>query len=354
MNRREFLIIALGTAGAVAASALGIYEILKITQSTTTSKSTSTAETTRSASSSSASLAHDYPIGNRLVRIRVLNDDQSWTNEMQSYTTDTVLGWLNDLKPTTLNRYFSGPQDPTMVLPGSQNLTVQEFLQASINACQNPNNTTMIPRLSYTYYADDGRSAFLADAQDIFNLCDSLNPAQTMLSIDNYPPSSGSNPKILSLADSLFDIGWEGLCWGAGGATGPEGFATFAMVIPSSSNWQAPWSHMQQLQQIGGYGEFEVQIDFPGVMQTLVENNTNDQIAGIFTTMAQEQDNNSGVNGLGYNFPYHYMYPIYQWVSAESASDFHWDSTQVFTSSTGPYGGASLYQVMKALMLQYD
>lgn len=363
INRRKFL-IGLGTAAGVALVSILFVErsnILSPTNTTFTHPTTISSQTTASTlvTSSSKSEKSPFPTGNRVVRIRVLNDDQSWVNAMGSYTTDTVLGWINDLKPTTLNRYFSGPQNSSQTLPGSANYTVQEFMQASVSACENPNNTTMFPRLSFDYYKQSP-STLLSNAQQMYDMCSNLDPPQTLLSIDDYNENGTdlSSSSALALADELFNQGWTGLCWGAGGATGPEGYATFAMVIPTKgTNWHPPWSHMQSLQQIGGYSEFEAQIDFPSDMQTLVGNYTPDQMAQIFATLAEEQNNNSSLNGLGENFPYHYMYPIYQGESPDGSgatnSTFHWDSTQ-YTCQNAPYAGMTLYEVMKQLLNTYN
>ena len=341
LSRRRFLKIAVaGTMIAVGAISGLVYFSPKGTS--TTSRPTTTFQTSKA----------EYPIGNRVVRIRPLNDDQSWANAMGAYTTDTVLGWINDLKPTTLNRYISGPQVATQVLPGSQNLTVAEFLQASVNACSNPNGTTMFPRLSFDYYLNSSSSTFMQYAQQLFTLCSSLSPPQTILSIDNYNAKDAlPDATALALADSLFAMGWTGLCWGAGGQPGPKGYATFAMSIPKGSSYTPDWAAMAALQALGGYGEFEVQIDFPSDMQTMITNNTPDQIAAIFTQLAQAQ---SQASANGINVPVHYMYPIIQGRSANTTNTFLWDSTKIFTSASGSYGGQSLYEVMKNLMNQYN
>ncbi len=284
-----------------------------------------------------------FPTGQRVIRIRVLNDDQSWTNAMGSYMPQDVLNIIEDLKPTTLNRYFSGPQSPSQLLPaslGSKQLTVHEFLQRSINACKNPNNTTMFPRLSYSYYADNGTETFLSVAQQMFKLCNSLYPPQTLLSIDNY---GGDNPTVMTLASALFQMGWKGLCWDACGAAGPEGYATFAMICVDPDTGEVNMSNMNALETIGGYGEFEAQIDFPGPMD-IFSSHSPDIMANMLTLLAVGQMQGG----------YHLMYPILQLKSAETISGFSWDSTQIFTSPYGGFGGQSLYEVMKQLMQEYN
>jgi hypothetical protein len=76
-------------------------------------------------------------------------------------------------------------------------------------------------------------------------------------------------------------------------------------------------------------------IDFPNTMKQFMSLYTPDQQADVLTNLAslQAQD--------GYKF----VYPLLQGF---------WDSTQVFTSATGKYGGASLYTVMTNLIQQYN
>ena len=346
MNRRKFVSFLLGTA---AASAVGL-SLATIPRSDGSILRYFTAqEATGFVGSRGA-----FPTGNRVVRIRVFNDDQSWTNALGTYTTQDVLGLIEDLKPTTLNRYFSGPQDPRALLPartGEPNMTVKEFLQASIDACESPTRTTMFPRLSYSQYYGDGLEAnFLEAAEKMFSLCGALDPSQTLLSIDNYPIDSttsssstaSSNPDVGGLAEKLYEMGWTGLAWGACGSAVPEGSASYAMVCATSGG-SPDRDGMSALQSIGGYGEFEVQMDFPYTMSVFASQSP-DAMADALSGLAAGQAAGE----------YHFMYPIIQLQSAETSDSFQWDSTKIFTSPTGEYQGQSLYEVMKSLMERYN
>jgi hypothetical protein len=284
-----------------------------------------------------------YPTGKRTVRIRPM-DETGWL--LSGYSTGDVIGWINDLEPTTLNRYTSGPLDPSLQLPsapGGPMMTTAEFLQSSLDACKNPNPTSIFPRITFDLFAQGGNGPFLEAAQQIYNLYHGLDPPQTLLSIDNY--NNGSNPgDAESLAKSLYGMGWTGLAWGACGASNiPKGIGTFAMICVNPSTGAVNNANLASLESIGGYGEFEAQIDFPAEMSKFAAL-TPDKMADILTSLAEGQS----VGG------YHYMYPIIQERSANTSNTFGWDCTRVFTSASGKYGGKSLYEVMKGLMQVYD
>lgn len=271
-------------------------------------------------------------------------DESGWL--LSSYTTGDVIGWINDLEPTTLNRFTSGPVDPSLQLPsapGAPSMTTVEFLQASLDACKNPNPTTMFPRLTFDLFVNGGSAPFLQAAQEVYNLYHSLDPPQTLLSIDNY--TNSDNPaNAESLAKSLYGMGWTGLAWGACGANNvPKGVGTFAMICVNPTTGALNSANQVSLENIGGYGEFEAQIDFPGPMSKFAAL-TPDNMGDILTALAQGQ----AAGG------YHYMYPIIQERSADTNSTFGWDSTRVFTSMSGIYNGKSLYEVMKGLMQTFD
>jgi hypothetical protein len=229
------------------------------------------------------------------------------------------------------------------VAPGGASTTALEFLQACLDRCENPNSTSMFPRITFNLFSQGGETAFLQAAQQIYSLHQQLDPPQTLLSVDNFNSSSSPQDGV-TLSQKLFEMGWTGLCWGACGAqTLPEGVGSFAMVCVNPPKWALDTSTMVALQGIGGYGEFEAQIDFPTQMSKFAALPP-DSMADIMTALAEGQASGG----------YHYMYPIIQERSADTSSAFGWDSTQVFTSPSGKYGGQSLYEVMKGLMQLYN
>jgi len=291
------------------------------------------------------SAALTYPPGNRVVRIRPLDPNSTWI--LPGYTATDALNWLSDLKPTTLNRYTTGTQYPNATVPvgpGQPTMTVSQFLQASLNA-MGP-NPVIFPRISFKDYATSP-VLFMSEAQTLYSMYSQLSPKQTLLSLDNtntyFANHTVADAQVLE--SQLLAIGWTGVAWGACAATNqlPNG-TTFAMICVTPPKWEPDYATMSALQtQQPSIQEFEAQIDFPGVMTTFA-NMTPDQQATAITNLAENQSTHG----------YHFMYPVMQLKSGSTTNTFAWDSTKVVTSTTGPYQGESLYQVMKNLMNTYN
>jgi len=253
---------------------------------------------------------------------------------------------ISDLKPTTLNRYISGPQSAQQNVPvasGQPMMTVAQFLQASLNACKSPNSTTMFQRLSLEYY-DQG--TFFQYAQNIYNICQGLSPAQTLLSLDNSIPflSKHTINDLTNVANQLYAMGWKGLAIGACGVTNlPNGSSTFDQICVNPPNWQPDLSTMASIQQSQpSVKEFEAQIDPPGKLGQFA-GLTPDQQATTIKTLTSQQ----AASG------FHFVYPVIQ-NYLPIGGTLNWDSTKIFTSQSGPFQGQSLYAVMKGLMITYN
>jgi len=55
-----------------------------------------------------------FPVGRRPIHLRALFDNTAWT--APNYTAQDFIGWVQDLKPDTLVRFFSGPQTGNLPL----------------------------------------------------------------------------------------------------------------------------------------------------------------------------------------------------------------------------------------------
>ena len=319
LTRRRFLLVATASAGAVAAAILGF-------------------ELVRSGKTSPGVQA--YPLGNRVVRIRALSNGSAW--DPPNYTANDILNMIKDLSPTTLNRFVSGPQDPSRSVPGSS-MNVAQFLQAALSNCKGPNSTTMFPRLSLKdYIPPNSPSLFFSEAQNLYSLFSSLSPPQTLISFDNtdaFFQAGFGVSDVANISNRISSMGWQGQAWGACAPTNlANSSATFAMICVNTTNWQPDLASISAIRSSqASVKEFEAQIDFPGPMTTF-ESLTPDQEASIIANLAAGQSSGG----------YHYMYPILQ-VGTQT-----WDSKSVLTSQNGPYGGISLYQHMKNLMNTYN
>ena len=274
------------------------------------------------------------------MRIRPIWDSNVWG--LPNYTADQVLNVISDLKPTTLNRYISGPQVASQSVPvssGQSPMTAQQFLQSSIDACRNPNQTTMFPRLSLKYL---GQGTFFQYAQNLYSICQALNPPQVLLSLDNS--ANHTVQEMAGVGSQLYAMGWKGLAIGACGVVGlPDGTCTFDQICANPTTGAVDTAQLMAIQQgQPSVKEFEGQIDLPGAFSQFAALSP-DQEATVLTNLASQQS----ISG------YRYMYPVLQsYIPIGGTLD--WDATKVFTSQPGPYGGISIYQLMKNLMNQYN
>jgi hypothetical protein len=320
MDRRRFLKIS------AAAAAVGIASIA------TSFGFLSLSTKPRSSRITSSSSMPNYPTGSRVVRIRPLQSGSQWILP-NNYTATDVLNWISDLKPTTLQRFCTGRQNPSALVPTSDgsSMTVLDFLQKCLDNMTNVDNTSMFHRIS----ADElSQGTFFKTAQNLWSLNQQLDPPQTLVSIDNLhsdtPPST-----VSQIVQGLYQIGYDGIALGACGDVPFEsGQATFSLVCVDTSTWQPQASTIQNLRTEGirATTAIELQIDFPAEIQSF-EAQGSDAMANIMESLAKEQ------SSLGY---------VYTYDIAEGNYDAH----QFVTTRNGNYwtAGDSLYTVCKNLL----
>ena len=306
-----------------------------------------------------------YPTGNRVLAIRILAPNNSWKSPV--YTATDILRWINDLKPTTLNRVTDGPQDPNApvpVSPGQPPMNVRQFLQFVVGNMSSPQ--TIFSRLTLKDYLTTTttgfgpasaatNATFMAEAQNIYSLYSSLSPPQTLLSLDNendFVSAYGTNApqQETVVTANLRNIGFTSIAWGACQPSNvPNGLSSFAMLcikpatsVPGCTPDYAGQTTVQTSQP--SIMEVEQHIDVPTYMGNFENFLTVDQEAQALTNLASNQS----LHG------YHFVYPIYQIAIKPGTGFSDWDATARITSATGPFHGQSLYQVIKSLMQEYN
>jgi len=298
-----------------------------------------------------------FPIGRRPVRLRALVENSAWT--APNHVAQDFIGWVQDLKPDTLPRFFSGPQTGNLPLGQAsgypnpnETMTVLEFIQACLSACSNVNSTTLFPRLNMNDYKSNGMTQFIQDAQSIWNISSKLNPPQTLLSLDNWEDNEYTDGEATSIINNLQSVGFQGFSCGANAAQGiPNGLATFVIADYLGGSGTA-LTHLEATlsQQPSIMMGFE-ELDFPGPLNVFAQH-TPDVQADKITAWFQSQGQIGSV-------PFYYL-PYLYWSDINAAEEpacpcnFAYDATQIFTSPSGPYGGESLYEITKALMNQYN
>ena len=295
-----------------------------------------------------------FPLGHRPVRLRALVENSAWT--APNHTAQDFIGWVQDLQADTLVRFFSGPQNGSLPLgqvsgyPNqNETMTVQEFIQNCLNACAKVNSTTLFPRLNMNDYGSNGMTQFTQDAQSIWSIVSNLNPPQTLLSLDNWNDDEYTDGEATNIISALQSVGFQGFACGPNAAQGvPSGLASFALFDEGNKQF----SHFQAtLSQQPSIMMGLQQTDFPGPIGNFAQQ-TPDVQAEKVTTFFQSQGQVGSV-------PFYYLPYIY-WSNINAAEEpacpcnFVYDTTQIFTSPSGPYGGKSLYEITKESMNQYN
>ena len=288
---------------------------------------------TKTGTSTETSTLHSlpsYPPGTRFVRIRALESNSAWP--LKNLTAQQVLNVISDIKPDALERYVSGPQNPSAtvpVAPGSPPMTVGEFLNASMSACK----CYIIPRLSLGSY-DSGR--LLTQSANLLTL--PVYPMMRYLSLDNWKPfaASHSSDEIKGMFQKLYAQGWAGIGLNECDGYSPSyGYATFADFCVSTNTWEPNIIQLTGLKAESNIGLRLLYIDFPQAMANFSALSPTQEADILAHNLAPVQSKD------GFLF----VYPIVQGI---------WDSTTRFTPSGSAYGGKSIYEVMKGLMGQYN
>lgn len=277
------------------------------------------------------------------MRLRVMTTKERHEDVNQSmwqlpnHTATEVLAMIADVKPTLLERYFSGRANlsaPVPVSPGEPPMTVGEFLNRS--AAKGAAGCSIMPRLSL-WEALDAQDSLLDTAAHLKAL--PIEPPMTALGLDNWA-NFASDPSVnASVIRALFvelrAQGWTTLSVNeVGGVHSAEGLADMADFGTSVTNGAADavpnWQELEKIKADPTIKHALLYIDFAGQMMRFMNNSSPDDIAAalldrIATNALQEE--------RGYSF----VYPTVQ---------SFWDSTVLFTEPTGRYGGKSVYSLM--------
>ncbi len=288
---------------------------------------------------SGTSLGTGVPPGNRFVRIRVTEGGAWQLNNPQygySYTAPVVISMIQQLQPTVLERYISGPAPnfgANPIYSGGPSLT--NFLNESEAAC---GGCAIVPRVDLETPDPIGQAQ-----SDIAMNPHLLVPLQ-YLSLDNWAPwASGKSPQeINALFKALYGQGWQGIGVNdCGGYHDAYGNATWAdsCVNDGGSNWQKWTINQGQLSQVQNDPTIKLvllYIAFPPPMKDFNNSLSPDGEANVLTYNIASQQIANNVT---------YVYPIVQ--------EF-WNANLHTTSPTGPYNGNSIFTTMLCLMDHYN
>ena len=279
------------------------------------------------------------------MRLRVMTTKERHEDANQSmwqlpnHTATDVLAMIADIKPTLLERYFSGNANlsaPVPVSPGQPPMTVGEFLNAS--AASGAPGCAIMPRLSL-WEALDKQDSILSTAAQLKAL--PIHPPMTALGLDNWG-NFATDPRvnatvIKTLFGALRAQGWDTLAINTvggfgGGGEGLAGMADFGTSVGDDGavgavpNWQA----LDKIKADPTIHTALLYIDFVGQMLRFMNNSSPDEMAAALTERIAD-------NALQQERGYSFVYPIVQ---------SFWDSTSLYTDPAGRFGGKSIYRVL--------
>ena len=268
-------------------------------------------------------------IWRREIRLRTLTDNSRWQPD---YTAQQILAMVGDLKPTMLDRYISGYQNPNLPVPvcsGCPPMNIGQFLQSS----EEVSGAVIMARISLNEY--DAGTIFNT-SQDLLNI--PINPPIRILSLDDFGGffANHSEAVISTMIQTLYAQGWYWIEMGgcADANNIPNGQTNYASACFRYPNWQiqpgsiSSWtSHSSVLQMLAT-------MDFPNDIPYLLAMNGNAQEAAIFSNVAGNQS-------------------VYDYSMIYFVMQGNWD-TNLVNITSGPYAGHTLYYEMKMLMQQYN
>ncbi len=252
---------------------------------------------------------------------------------LDGYTTHDILKLIEDLKPDVLERYIAGSQDPDLLLPASKGhsqMNVIEFLNASMKA--GAPGCIITPRVSLHLY-DMG--IFWSTCSNLYNL--PIDPPMRTISLDNWGDfgkrKAHSDATIIKMLKRLKKQGWEHIAanYIGGHVRSDDIIEIGEFGSDNSKNFEPKLTKLAKLKQEKSITQILMYIDFPGQVNEFMEFPP-DRRADILIKKIHAAQ-------AKHNFSF--VWPILQ---------DRWQSTKVFTSKTGPYKGASLYELMKSVM----
>lgn len=314
---------------------------------------------------------HTAPAGNRVIRLMLFSNG-IWgfdgRNGRAYETPDSVLTMIAELKPDILDRFFNDPV-PDLNAPlqyrdqagrpinwqeaqgagGFPAGSIGSFLYRAIQG------RVYYPRLGSELYDPASPSAFFARAEQLYANAVALGvpPDQRFLALDNWANIFRHNSieTVNTILATLYSQGWQGIgitdlgqyssTANIAAANAPTwaSFNVQGFMSRNAGDWLPDRAVLPQMHTDPYLQRYFLYIDFPRTMQNFMNLLTPDQEADVLTTLARLQNPNpADAAGTGYTF----VYPIGQ---------TFWDMNTRVTSPTGPYGGMTLYQIVRDKLL---
>ena len=256
----------------------------------------------------------------------------------KDYTAQDILEMIEELKPTCLERFITGWQDPDRLVPvreGCPPMTTLEFLNAAILA--GGEGCEIVPKLNLQWLKNERSAAlFWKSAEELYKL-PLVHPIRNInLDVwDHYCNEIHTTPEE---RDGMFrrlrEIGYEKIGVNMTGlyrVNHPE--IDYADFNIDKTTWEVKESAIETLRKYPNIKELYMYIDYPGCMDAF-RKNTPDRQAEIYRDNIFPYQKN-----LGFTF----VYAIIQ---------DSWNAKECVTSKDGPFGGKTIYDVIKDLLFK--
>ncbi len=286
------------------------------------------------------------PAGKRQVRLIALANPLGGGEWMptkkrgldKDYTAQDILEMIEELKPTCLERFITGWQDPDRLVPvreGCPPMTVLEFLNAAILA--GGEGCEIVPKLNLQWLKNERSAAlFWKSAQELYDL-PLVRPIRN-INLDVWDHYCNEIHTTQEERDEMFrrlrEIGYEKIGVNMTGlyrVNHPE--IDYADFNIDKNTWEVKESAIKTLRQFPNIKELYMYIDYPGPMDAF-RTNSPDRQAEIYCKNIFPYQKK-----LGFTF----VYAVIQ---------DSWNAKESVTSEDGPYHGKTMYDITKELLFK--
>ena len=206
-------------------------------------------------------------------------------------------------------------------------MTVGQFLNASLDS--GAANCIIIPKLNLTWISWGREEYFWETAENNFNL--PLVCPIRIVNLDNWKAflEKHGEEKAINVLTRLKTIGYQRIGVNmAGGFNEGYGYISFGDFLINSNTWEIRLSTLEKMKKDPHIQQYYLYIDYPGQMTEFIELSVDAQ-ADVLLDVIQPAEKRHGFT---------FVYPV--------LFD-QWDATRQFTSATGRYNGASIYDIIK-------
>lgn len=252
----------------------------------------------------------------------------------KDYTAQDILEMIEDLKPTCLERFITGWQNPDRLVPvreGCAPMTTLEFLNASILA--GGEGCEIVPKLNLQWLKSErGAQLFWKSAEELYKL-PLVKPIRNInLDVWDHYCNATTPEQRDELFRRLREIGYEQIGVNMTGlykVNHPE--IDYADFNINKNTWEVNEQAIKTLRQFPNIKRLYMYIDYPGPMDAFRQN-TPDRQADVYCDNIFPQQEK-----MGFTF----VYAVIQ---------DSWNAVECVTDKDGAYKGKTIYDIIKDLL----